>query len=568
MTTRRSSQIVEGPHRTAHRALLLSLGLERDEFEKPFIAVANSWNEIVPGCAHLRSVSEAVKRGVWQAGGVPFEFNTIGVCDGMAQGHVGMSYSLVSRELIAASVEVMLEAHRFDGVVLVTSCDKITPGMLMAAARVNIPAVMVCAGEMQVGEYQGRQFALPDMREYAGKHACGDISLDEMYRIEECACPTLGVCPMMGTASTMACLAEALGLALPLSATMPAFAADKLREAKRAGRLVVKLVNENLRPRDILSDAAFHNALRVDMAIGGSTNAALHLPAIACEAGVPLSLRDIDHASRTTPYLTKIMPSGPASVNDLHRAGGVPAVMLALEPLLRTEALSVSGKTIKAQLAEAAWADRELIRPLDNPIASDGGLAVLYGNLAPLGCVVKKSAVAPQMLVHRGPARVFNNMEEAIESIIAHQVQPGSVVVIRYEGPVGGPGMREMQMITSIMAGMGLGESTALVTDGRFSGSTRGPCVGHVSPEAATGGPLAIVQDDDIISLDIPQRSLSLEVSEAEIEQRLQGWQPLQRPAKGILSLYRDVVASASEGAIWTTRGVTPRAAPGAITET
>jgi len=551
MATRRSSQIVEGPHRTAHRALLLSLGLEREEFEKPFIAVANSWNEILPGGAHLRSVSEAVKRGIWQAGGVPFEFNTIGVCDGMAQGHVGMSYSLVSRELIAASIEVMLEAHRFDGAVLVTSCDKITPGMLMAAARVNIPAVMVCAGEMQAGEYEGKQFALPGMREYAGKHARGDITLDEMYHIETCACPTLGVCPMMGTASTMACLAEALGLTLPRSATTLAFAADKLREARSAGRLIVELVTKNLRPRNILSDAAFYNALRVDMAIGGSTNAALHLPAIAAEAGIALSLQDIDQASRATPYLAKIMPSGTASVNDLHRAGGVPAVMRSLEPLLHTEALTVSGKTVKAQLAEADWADCETIRPLDNPIASDGGLAVLYGNLAPLGCVVKKSAVTKQMLVHRGPARVFNSMEEAIESVTANQVEPGSVIVIRYEGPVGGPGMREMQMITSIMVGMGLGESTALVTDGRFSGSTRGPCIGHVSPEAATGGPLAIVQDGDMIALDIPQHCLTLELSDAEIKRRFVGWQPLQRPARGILDLYRHVVGSAAEGAVW-----------------
>jgi len=356
---------------------------------------------------------------------------------------------------------------------------------------------------------------------------------------------------MMGTASTMACLAEALGLTLPRSATTPAFAADKLREASSAGRLIVELVTKNLRPRNILSDAAFYNALRVDMAIGGSTNAALHLPAIAAEAGIALSLQDIDQASRATPYLAKIMPSGTASVNDLHRAGGVPAVMRSLEPLLHTEALTVSGKTVKAQLAEADWADCETIRPLDNPIASDGGLAVMYGNLAPLGCVVKKSAVTKQMLVHRGPARVFNSMEEAIESVTANQVEPGSVIVIRYEGPVGGPGMREMQMITSIMVGMGLGETTALVTDGRFSGSTRGPCIGHVSPEAATGGPLAIVQDGDMIALDIPQHCLTLELSDAEIKRRFVGWQPLQRPARGILDLYRHVVGSAAEGAVW-----------------
>lgn len=554
VSTRRSHEVVDGPHRTAHRALLFALGLERDDFEKPFIAVANSWNEIVPGCVHLRGVADAVKQGVWEAGGVPFEFNTIGVCDGMAQGHVGMRYSLVSRELIAATVEVMLEAHQFDGVVFVTSCDKITPGMLMAAARVNIPALFVCAGEMEAGEYHGRRFALPTTREYAGKFEKGEISLEEMYRIEECACPTAGVCPMMGTASTMACLTEALGMALPLSATMPALAASKTREARRAGRWIVKLVHADLRPREILSEAAFHNALRVCMAIGGSTNSTLHLPAIAHEAGIGLDLHDIDQASRTTPYIAKIAPSGVPTVNDLHRTGGIPAVMKSLEPLLRTEALTVSGRTMKAQINEAGWADRELIRPLDNPVAPDGGLAILYGNLAPRGSVVKKSAVAPSMLVHRGPARVFHSMEEAIEGVTEGRVEPGSVVVIRYEGPVGGPGMREMHMITSIMVGMGLAETTALVTDGRFSGSTRGPCIGHVSPEAALGGPLAIVRDGDVIALDIPERRLELEVPDEEIKRRFESWQPLRRPVKGILDLYAQVASSADEGAIWRVR--------------
>jgi len=554
LNTLRSREIVDGSQRTAHRALLYSLGLDRDELQRPFIAIANSWNEIVPGCAHLRTVADAVKAGVWQAGGAPFEFNTIGVCDGMAQGHIGMGYSLVSRELIAASVEVMLEAHRFDGVVFVSSCDKITPGMLMAAARVNIPAVFVCAGEMEAGEYAGRRFALPTMREYAGKHAAGQISLDEMHRIEECACPTLGVCPMMGTASTMACLTEALGMALPLSATTPAFASAKLREARQAGRLAVGLVESALRPRDIMSAAAVHNALRVNLAIGGSTNAVLHLPAIAHEAGLRLSLSDIDGASRSTPYLAKVTPSGTATVNDLHRAGGVPAIMRALQPLLHTEAITVSGKTIADQVSAAAWNDRELIRPLDNPYAPDSGLAVLYGNLAPAGAVVKKSAVTHGMLTHRGPARVFQSMEEAIDGVTSGAVQPGSVVVIRYEGPVGGPGMREMQMITAIMAGMGLSDSTALVTDGRFSGSTRGPCIGHISPEAALGGPIAIVQDRDDICIDIPRRTLHLALSEAEIKSRFVGWQPLQRQAQGILAVYARLATSAAEGAIWEPR--------------
>ena len=549
---RRSTELVGGPQRTAHRALLFSLGLERKDLNKPFIAIANSWNEIVPGCAHLRGLAEVAKQGVWEAGGVPFEFNTIGVCDGLAQGHVGMGYSLVSRELIAASIEVMLQSHRFDGVVLITSCDKITPGMLMAAARVDIPAIMICAGEMEAGEYEGRRFALPTTREYAGKHASGAISLEEMYEIEECACPTLGACPMMGTATTMASLAEALGMAFPRSATMPAFAAAKTREARQAGRRIMEMLGEDLRPRRILTEQAFQNALRVNMAIGGSTNSALHLPAIAHEAGIRLDLRDIDRASKSTPYLVKITPSGDATANDLHRAGGIPAVMRALEPLLHPDVLTVSGRSLGAQMRDATWTDQDLIRPLHNPMAPDGALAVLYGSLAPRGSLVKKSAVTGEMLVHKGPAVVFDCMEDAIQAVTAGRIEPGSVVVIRYEGPVGGPGMREMQMITSMIVGMGLADTTALVTDGRFSGSTRGPCIGHVSPEAAHGGPLAIVQDGDIISVDIPARRLDLEVSEDEVKQRFEGWQPLRRPVKGILELYAAVATSADKGAIWS----------------
>lgn len=553
-SNRRSSEIVDGPQRTAHRALLFSLGLERSDLGKPLIAIANSWNEILPGGAHLRPVADAIKAGVWEAGGVPFEFETIGVCDGLAQGHGGMRYSLASRELITATVEVMLEAHCFDGVVFVASCDKITPAMLMAAARVNIPAIVVCAGQMEAGEYKGRRFALPATREYAGKHAAGDISLEEMYAIEECACPTLGVCPMMGTASTMASLTEALGMALPLSATTPAFAAAKMREARRAGRIAIQLVEQNVRPRDIMTQEAMENALRVCMAIGGSTNSTLHLPAIAHDAGLAIRLEDIDRVGRSTPYIAKITPSGVATVNELHRAGGVPAVMRSLETLLDTRVSTVSGRTMKEQIEEAAWTDREVIRPLSNPFAPDGGLAVLYGSLAPDGSVVKKSAVVPGMLQHSGPARVFESMEAAIDKVISGDVPPGSVVVIRYEGPVGGPGMREMQMITSIMAGMGLSETTALVTDGRFSGSTRGPCIGHVSPEAALGGPIAIVRDGDIISLDVPARRLDLEVDQDEVRRRFAGWAPLQKPATGILEIYASLATSASEGAIWRTR--------------
>ena len=547
----RSAEITQGSERVAHRALLFAVGLKRPDFAKPMVAIVNSWNEIVPGCVHLRGVAEEVKRGVREAGGVPLEFNTIAVCDGMAQGHVGMSYSLPSRDVIAASAEIMLQAHRFDGAVFISSCDKITPGMLMAAARVNIPSIFVAAGPMAAGRYQGRKIALPNTRELAGAYQIGQMTAEELAKAEEEACPTPGTCAMMGTANTMACLTEALGMTLPLSATTPAVSPEKLEDARRAGQRAVELIRQGLRPRDVMTQAALRNAMKVEMAIGGSTNAVLHLPAIARELGFELSLDSFDTISRETPYLASINPSGVYTVDDLHDAGGVQAVLKALLPLLDGDALTVSGSTVAELARAAAWNDQTVIRPLDNPVKPEGGLSILKGNLAPDGAVVKKSAVKPEMWVHRGPALVFHSMEESILALREGRIKEGSVLVIRYEGPIGGPGMREMQQITAMLVGTRLAERTALVTDGRFSGSTRGPCIGHVTPEAAVGGPLALVEDGDVISIDIPNRRLDVELSEAELAARRAAWKPLQKPIpRGILSLFARTATSVKVGAV------------------
>lgn len=551
----RSTEITETPDRTAHRALLYALGLTREDFAKPFVGICNSWNEIVPGCVHLRTVAQAVREGVIAAGGVPFEFNTIAVCDGMAQGHVGMKYSLPSREIIAASAEIMLQAHQLDAVVFVNSCDKVTPGMLMAAARVNIPAIFVPAGPMAAGEHKGKKFALPNMREYAGRYLVGEVTEEELVEIEQCGCPTPGSCAMIGTANTMSCLAEVLGMTLPLGATTPAVAAAKLREAREAGRRVVALAREGIRPSDIMTYAAFENALRVTQAVGGSTNSLLHLPAIAAELGIKLDMHDVDRMNRSTPYIAKINPSGTYTMDDLHRAGGMPAVFKSLGGLLHTDALTVSGKTVGEIASGAEWSDQDVIRPLANAHAPEGGLVTLWGSLAPGGAVVKRSAASPKMWVHEGPAHVFDSMEEAVAGVQRGAVTPGSVVVIRYEGPVGGPGMREMHMITAMLYGAGLAESTALVTDGRFSGSTRGPNIGHVSPEAAAGGPIALVRDGDRIRIDIPAGKLDLLVEPAELERRKREWQPPVMRHKGVLGLYAAVCGSPMSGAVWQTGG-------------
>ena len=547
---RRSFELTDGPDRVAHRALLFSCGLTRGDMDKPLVAIVNSWNEIVPGCVHLPAVAQAVREGILEAGGVPLEFNTIGVCDGMAQGHVGMKYSLPSREIIAASSEIMLEAHQFDAAVFISSCDKITPGMLMAAVRVNIPSIMVPAGAMKAGEYEGQKISLSQTREFAGKYHTGEITAEQLAYIEEIACPSPGTCSMMGTANSMACLTEALGMSLPTSATMPATSSAKLRNARESGMRIMQILEQNLCPLDIITPAALENALRVTMAVGGSTNTILHLLGLAQEIGTPFDLRHVDEISRTTPYIAKIMPSGPNAIEDLHNAGGIPAVLKSIRDLLQPDAVTVSGETIGEVADAAVWNDTSVIHSLEDPIRPDGGLAVLWGNLAPEGSVVKKSAATPKMWVHEGQARVFDSMEDAIETVEVGGVEPGSVVVIRYEGPVGGPGMREMQMITAIMSGMGLSETTALVTDGRFSGSTRGPCIGYVSPEAALGGLLALVEDGDRIAIDIPAGKLELLVPEDELKRRRENWTPPQPPTKGILGLYASLAQSAAQGAV------------------
>ncbi len=547
----RSRELTTGPERTGHRALLFADGLTRADLDKPFIAVVNSWNEIVPGCLHLPTLSRAVHEGVRAAGGVPLEFNTIAVCDGLAQGHVGMKYSLPSREIIAASVEIMVEAHRFDGAVFLSSCDKVTPGMLLAAIRLDVPILFVTAGPMEAGCYDGRKLALSNMREYAGRFQQGEVTAEQMARVEEVALPGPGTCAMMGTANTMACLTEALGLTLPLSSTTPAVSAAKAREARTAGERIVAMIREGLTPARFFSPGALENALRVSMAVGGSTNSVLHFLALAQELDLPLDLRRVDEISRTTPYLAHINPSGPYTLDDLGAAGGIPAVLKAIASLLDTTVPTVSGRSLAEIISAAEWRDRQIIRPADDPVRPDGGLAVLWGSLAPEGAVVKKSAADPKMWVHQGPARVFERMEEAVAALMADEVTPGSVLVLRYEGPVGGPGMREMHMITSIMAGMGLSSTTALVTDGRFSGSTRGPCIGYVSPEAALGGPLALVQDGDPIRIDIPHGVLDLLVPEEELARRRERWQPPAPPGKGLLGLYARLATSANRGAAW-----------------
>lgn len=547
----RSCDMTEGIDRVAHRALFFSLGLNREDLDKPMIAIVNCWNEIVPGCVPQRSVAEVVKHGIIEGGGLPFEFNTIAVCDGMAQGHEGMKFSLPSREIIAHSIEIMLEAHRFDGAVFLASCDKITPGMIMAAARVNIPSIIIPPGAMLAGDYKGHKLTLSLMREYAGKYQAGQISLEELYKVEEVACPSLGSCSMIGTANTMACLCEVLGLSYPMSATTLANTPAKLREGRVVGKRIMELVRDNIRPSDIMKYESIVNAAIVNMAIGGSTNSVLHIPAIAHEAGFEFGFEEFDKLCKAVPYISKINPSGPKTINDFHDAGGVPAVLKSLKNYVNCGMMTVTGKTIGEIAEQSEWTDKEMIRPAEDPISPDGGLKILWGSMAPEGAIVKKSAVKQNMWEHRGPARVFDSMEEAIEAVEANKVEPGSVIVIRYEGPAGGPGMREMQMITAIIVGSGLAENTALVTDGRFSGSTRGPCIGHVSPEAALGGPIALVEDGDIIAIDLNKGTVDLEVSAEELNERKRKWKPIERKLKGILKLYSKIGPKTNNGAVW-----------------
>lgn len=535
----RSDEIKCGLERAPHRALLKALGLTEQDIEKPFIGIANSFTTIVPGHMHLNEIVEKVKAGIFAAGGTPFEFNTIAVCDGLAMGHEGMRYSLPSRDIIADSVEVMAQAHRLDGLVLVSNCDKITPGMLMAAARLDIPAIVVTGGPMASGWLDGRKVGVVSVLESVGKAFAEKISEEELKRLEDAACPGCGSCNGMFTANTMACVAEALGLSLPYCATSLAKSASKLRIAKKSGERIVELVRSDLRPSAILTREAFENAIAVDMALGGSTNTLLHLPAIAKEAGIPLPLRVFDEISRRVPHLCNMIPSGPYALEDLDAAGGIPALMKELKSLLHLEVLTVTGETLYQNIKDAKVSDPNVIRPLVNPVHREGGIAVLTGNLAPNGAVVKTAAVSPKMLAHTGPAKVFDSEKEAVTAIRNREIQPGDVVVIRYEGPKGGPGMPEMLIPTATLAGMGLSDSVALITDGRFSGATRGPCIGHVSPEAAEGGPIAAVKTGDIISIDIPERALNAKLTEQEIEDRLKS-SGFERPRirKGCLARY------------------------------
>ncbi len=548
-----SDQVKKGTDRAPHRSLLKALGLNDEDIRKPWIGIADAWNEIVPGHAHLDKIAAAVKAGVRAAGGTPFEFGVIGVCDGLAMGHEGMRYSLPSRELIADSLEIMARAHGFDGLVLVTNCDKITPGMLMAAARLNIPALLISGGPMLAGRVGERAVSLSNVFEAVGAAKSGRLSSAALKEFENRACPGCGSCAGLFTANSMNCLAEALGMALPGNGTIPAVAAERLRLAGRAGAAVMALVRKNIRPRDILTEAAFNNALAVDMALGGSTNSLLHLPAIAREAGIRLGLDAAARASEKTPHLCKLSPGGAHHLEDLDTAGGIPAVMkeLSKKQLLDLTALTVTGKPLAKTIAGARVSDYGVIRIVDNPYDARGGIAVLRGNLAPKGAVVKRSAVAAEMMIHTGPARVFDGEEAARAALFGRKIKSGDVIVIRYEGPAGGPGMREMLALTSALAGMGLDKQVALVTDGRFSGATRGASIGHVSPEAAAGGPIALVKNGDLISFDLRRGTLNLDIPEAELAKRKKSWKPRPNTAlSGILARYAAAVTSAAEGAV------------------
>ena len=548
-----SDVVKKGFERAPHRSLFYASGLSPDDLEKPLIGVVNSYNEIVPGHINLDKIGEAVKAGVWAAGGTPLSFNVIGVCDGIAMGHPGMRYSLPSRELIADSVETMAIAHGFDGLVFIPNCDKIVPGMLIAAARLNITSVFVSGGPMMAGRYNGEDVDVKNVFEAVGEYKAGRMNGEELADLELNACPGCGSCAGLFTANSMNSLTEALGMALPRNGTIPAVTAARIRLAKAAGARITDLIERGIRPRDIMTDAAFENAIATDMALGGSTNTVLHLLAIAHAAGVDLPLDRFGEISARTPYLVKLSPSGTYHMQDLDEAGGVPAVMAELLAggLIHGDALTVTGKTVTENLAGVKKRG-ELIRDLESPHRPDGGIAILWGNLAPSGAVVKAGAVLPEMAHHRGPARVFTSEEESMAAILGSKIQAGDVIVIRNEGPRGGPGMREMLLPTSALAGMGLDDKVALITDGRFSGATKGAAIGHVSPEAAAGGLIGLVQEGDMIELDLASNSLQLLVSDEELARRKEDWTPAPpRITSGYLARYAALVKDASTGAIF-----------------
>jgi dihydroxy-acid dehydratase len=545
----RSDNVKKGVEKAPSRSLLRADGLKDEDFEKPFIGIANSWNEVIPGHVHLNKLLEEVKRGIVDAGGVPFTFGVPGICDGIAMGHTGMRYSLASRETIADCVELMVQAHQFDGWVGITNCDKITPGMLMAAGRMDVPCIMLTGGPMETGCIDGKRLSLQSVFEALGEYNAGKISEKDVIAIERCACPGEGACAGLFTANTMACLTEVLGLSLTGCGSSMANSEKKVILAYETGRRAVELARQEIRPSAIVTKDSLLNSVKLDMAIGGSTNTALHIPAIASEFGHRIDLKVFDEVSKRIPHLTSIMPSGPYSMGDFERAGGVPAMMKRLEDDLSDE-LTVSGKRIKAILKETSVTDPEVIRPKENPYHKEGGIAVLYGNLAPEGSVVKQAAVSEGMMRFTGSAKVFDSEDDAVKAISNHKIHAGDVVVIRYEGPKGGPGMPEMLGPTSMISGMGLMDSVALITDGRFSGATLGPCIGHVCPEAFEKGPIAAVMDGDKICIDIPARKIDLLVSHTEIKHRLERVRVVDRKPKGMLAKYRKLVSSAADGAI------------------
>lgn len=571
----RSRETLDGLDGAYARSLYLASGFTESDLKKPLIAVVNSWTEANPGHYTLRELAGHVKSGILASGGTPMEFNTIAPCDGIVQGE-GMHYVLPSREIIAASVELMVQAHQFDGMVMLCSCDKIIPGMLMAAVRCDIPTIFVTGGMMVPGSINSHLYQIPpnpplikggkeyfikvgagdlvacDVKEAIGKYKSGEIDADQLAYIESNACGSAGSCSMMGTASTMSCVVEALGLSMPGSATMLAISAEKMASARLAGEQILKIMEKGLTPRQLVTQESLYNAIRVAVSMGGSTNMLLHIPALGYEAGVRIPIDLFDKISKETPLLAKFKPASKYNLLDFHEAGGVPALMKELESLLTLDIPTVTCKTLRENLSNIAVKRREVIHTIKDPIAKEGGIAILYGNLAPKGAVVKQSAVDPKMLVHTGPAKVFECEEDVRDYLSSKRVQPGDVLVIRYEGPKGGPGMRELSIPAAMLIGMGLGSSVAMITDGRYSGASRGPCIGHVCPEAAEGGPIALVRDDDIIDIDIPNRRLNIRISQEELERRRKEWKPKQsKTRRGFLEIYSKLVSGADEGAIF-----------------
>ena len=549
----KSDNVKKGIQQAPHRSLFNALGMTKEEMEGPLVGIVSSYNEIVPGHMNLDKIVNAVKQGVAMAGGTPVVFPAIAVCDGIAMGHIGMKYSLVTRDLIADSTEAMALAHQLDALVMVPNCDKNVPGLLMAAARINVPTVFVSGGPMLAGHVKGRKRSLSSMFEAVGEYSAGKLTADDVCEFEEKVCPTCGSCSGMYTANSMNCLTEVLGMGLRGNGTIPAVYSERIRLAKHAGMQVMEMYRQNIRPRDIMTEDAILNALTVDMALGCSTNSMLHLPAIAHEIGMDFDITFANEISAKTPNLCHLAPAGPTYMEDLNEAGGVYAVMNELNKLglLHTDCMTVTGKTVGENIKDCVNLNPEVIRPVENPYSKTGGLAVLTGNLAPDGSVVKRSAVVPEMMVHEGPARVFECEEDACEAILSGKIKEGDVVVIRYEGPKGGPGMREMLNPTSEIAGMGLGSTVALITDGRFSGASRGASIGHVSPEAAVGGPIALVEEGDIIKINIPENRLELAVSDEELARRKANWTPREPKVKtGYLARYASMVTSGNRGAI------------------